>query len=235
MNRVMKMSDNLYDINVVCNLLGTTSRTLRFYEEKQIIASAERTDSSRRQYTSSQIEQIRNVLVLRSLGLSVKEIRSLQKKDGNLRSAIELNRAKIYACIAEKVKTLHLLNEALALLENGRDVFERNDERSIVPDKEREKMVQICTGAIVDDDADTLYLFLSDKLRAYMPKEVYKKIREDTLNPLGAFIGVDRMETVANFPNIIVQYVRYEKLGLMIKYVFCNEKISGLWFHYYEP
>lgn len=229
------MSDKLYDINVVCNLLGTTSRTLRFYEEKQIIASAERTDSSRRQYTSSQIEQIRNVLVLRSLGLSVKEIRALQKNDGNLRSAIELNRAKIYACIDEKVKTLHLLNETLALLENGRDVFAGNDERPIVPDREREKTVQICTDAIVDDDSDTLYLFLSDKLRAYMPKEVYKKVRADTVNPLGAFIGVDRMETVANFPNIIVQYVRYEKLGLMIKYVFCDEKISGLWFHYYEP
>ncbi len=76
------MSDKLYDINTVCNMLGTTSRTLRFYEEKQIIKSTKVFDSPRRQYTAEQIDCIRNVLVLRALGLSISDIRDLQKQDG---------------------------------------------------------------------------------------------------------------------------------------------------------
>ena len=33
------MEQKLLDINTVCRMLGTTSRTLRFYEEKGIIQS----------------------------------------------------------------------------------------------------------------------------------------------------------------------------------------------------
>ena len=51
----------LYDITEVCKMLGTTSRTLRFYEEKGIIQSTTVGTSSRRQYTEEQISHIKNV------------------------------------------------------------------------------------------------------------------------------------------------------------------------------
>ena len=44
---------HFYDITQVCRILGTTSRTLRFYEEKGIITSTTNGLSSRRQYTES--------------------------------------------------------------------------------------------------------------------------------------------------------------------------------------
>ena len=43
-----KMDKQLYDINTVCKMLGVTSRTLRFWEEKGIICS-EKVMSGRRQ------------------------------------------------------------------------------------------------------------------------------------------------------------------------------------------
>ena len=63
--------EQLYDIAKVCQMLGTTSRTLRFYQEKGIIQSTSTPFSNRRQYTMAQIEKIRNVMALRALGLSV--------------------------------------------------------------------------------------------------------------------------------------------------------------------
>ena len=69
---------------------------------------------------------------------------------------------------------------------------------------------------------------------AYLPKDVYEKVRADTIKPLGKFVGIDRMETGHEAPNVILQYVMYEKLGLRIKYVFYGGLISGLWFNYYE-
>ena len=214
-------------------MLGTTSRTLRFYEERQIISSTKVFDSPRRQYTSEQIDHIRNVLVLRSLGLSVNDIRDLQKQNGDLRSVIELNKAKIYALIAEKVRTLNLLNEALLTIESGGDVFNTPEKLSIIPEETKE-IVRICTEAIIKGDNDTLYNFLSEKLKAYMPKEAFIKVRADTLKPLGDFVSIENQYIDNDYPNVIYQRVRYENLGLRIKYVFCLKQITGLWLNYYE-
>ena len=228
------MSDRLYDINDVCNMLGTTSRTLRFYEEKQIISSTKVFDTPRRKYSSEQIDHIRNVFVLRSLGLSVNDIRELQKQNVDLRTVIELNKAKIYALIAEKVRTLNLLNEALLTIESGGDVFDTSEKKLTVPAGKIKEIARVCTGAIIEGDEDTLYGFLSEKLKAYMPKQAYVKVREDTLKPLGDFVSIDNQYFDNDYPNVIYQRVRYENLGLRIKYVFCLDQITGLWFNYYE-
>lgn len=228
------MNDKTFDISTVCDLLGTTSRTLRFYEEKRIISSTRVSDSPRRQYTTSQIKQIRNVLALRSLGLSVNEIRELQKNDTDLRSTLELNKAKIYALIAEKSRTINLMNEALALIDNSKDIFESAQDDILAHNDDHERIAKICTDAIINDETDTLYDFFSEKLKSYMPKDVYKSVRADTLRPLGAFVGIDKTAIDHGALNIILQYVKYEKLGLRIKYVFHGGAIAGLWFNYYE-
>ena len=93
-------------------MLGTTSRTLRFYEEKGIIQSTTVGLSSRRQYTEEQISNIKNVLVLRALGLSVKSISELQTKGTDLRDAVLSKRAEIYASIDSRIREINLLNEA---------------------------------------------------------------------------------------------------------------------------
>ena len=46
---------HLWDISEVCNMLGTTSRTLRFYEEKGLIQSTTEGLSHRRRYTEQQL------------------------------------------------------------------------------------------------------------------------------------------------------------------------------------
>ena len=85
---------SLYDIAEVCKMLDTTSRTLRFYEEKGIIQSTTVGISTRRQYTEEQISRIKNVLVLRTLRLSVKAIAELQTKGIDLKEAVLSKRAE---------------------------------------------------------------------------------------------------------------------------------------------
>ena len=77
-----------YDITEVCRLLGVTSRTLRFYESQGIIQSTVTPFSKRRMYTEAQLSEIRNVLLLRKLGLSVKSIGELQKNHISLEHAL---------------------------------------------------------------------------------------------------------------------------------------------------
>ncbi len=225
---------SLYDITEVCKMLGVTSRTLRFYEEKGIITSTTVGLSSRRQYTEEQVSRIKNVLVLRTLGLSVRSIAELQAKESDLKDIVLAKRAEIYASIESRVREINLLNEALSALESGKNLFGQEWQHPSEPSTEEYEFAQICTEAIVNGDSDTLYRYVSARLAQYMPKNVYSVVRNDTLAPLGDFVSVDKIIADDSFPNKLYAFVRYAKLGLKITFVFYNGEIDGLWLGYYD-
>ena len=224
----------LYDINEVCRLLDTTSRTLRFYEEKGIIKSSKFDFSSRRQYTADQIDDIRHVIVLRTLGLSVKAIAELKRNKTDLKNAVISRRAEMMAIIDEKYREFRILNEALCMIDEGESIFECPPDQSVDQvSVELREIVQKCTEGIVYNDSSVLYSYLSEKMKDYMPISAYEISRQDTLAPLGSFVASDRIENDSKSPNIIYHYVKYEKLGLKIKYVFHHRLIHGFWMGYY--
>ena len=225
---------SLYDITEVCKMLDTTSRTLRFYEEKGIIQSTTVGISSRRQYNEKQISRIKNVFVLRTLGLSVKAIVELQTKGIDLKDAVLSKRAEIYASIESRIREINLLNEALSALESGKDIFAEDWHLSSVMSTEEKEIARICTDAILSGATDTLYEYLSPHLAEYMPRDVYIAVRKDTLAPLGEYLSVDRTVADNSFSNKLYCFVRYSKLGLKITYVFHGGKIDGLWLGYYD-
>jgi DNA-binding transcriptional MerR regulator len=222
----------MYDITEVCKMLGTTSRTLRFYEEKGIIQSTTIWNSPRRQYTEEQISHIKNVLVLRTLGLSVKAVAALQTKGADLKDAVLSKRAEIYASIDSRIREINLLNEALSALESGKDIFTEDWQLSSAMNAEEKEIAEICTDAILSGDTDTLYEHLSSRLAEYMPRDVYRAVRKDTLAPLGDFVSIDKTVADDRFSNKLYCFIRYSKLGLKITYVFHGGKIDGLWLGY---
>ena len=224
----------MYDITEVCKMLGTTSRTLRFYEEKGIIQSTTVGTSSRRQYTEEQISHIKNVLVLRTLGLSVKAVAELQTKEVDLKDSVLSKRAEIYASIDSRIREINLLNEALSALESGKDIFSEGWQLSSAMNAEEKDIARICTDAILSGDTNTLYEYLSSRLAEYMPRDVYLVVRKDTLAPLGNFVSIDKTVADDRFSNKLYCFIRYSKLGLKITYVFHGGKIDGLWLGYYD-
>ena len=225
---------HLYDITEVCRMLGTTSRTLRFYEEKKIITSTTVGLSARRKYTEEQLLQIKNVLVLRSLGLSVKSITELQKEQSDLKNAVLSKRAEIYASIEAHIKEINLLNEAVYALELGKNIFDGGWQSRSDANFEELEIARLCTDAIISNDDEFLYRHLSSRLLQYMPKDVYSVARRDTLATLGDFLGIDEIAADKKYSNKIFSKVRYSKLGLMITFVFHAGKIDGLWLGYYD-
>lgn len=225
---------HLYDITEVCRMLGTTSRTLRFYEEKKIITSTTVGLSARRKYTEEQLLQIKNVLVLRSLGLSVKSITELQKEQSDLKNAVLSKRAEIYASIEAHIKEINLLNEAVYALELGKNIFDDAWQTRSDANFEELEIARLCTDAIISNDDEFLYRHLSSRLLQYMPKDVYSVARRDTLATLGDFLGIDEIAADKKYSNKIFSKVRYSKLGLMITFVFHDGKIDGLWLGYYD-
>ena len=224
----------MYDITEVCKMLGTTSRTLRFYEEKGIIQSTTVGTSSRRQYTEEQLSLVKNVLVLRTLGLSVKAIAELQNSGTDLKEAVLSKRAEIYASIESRVREINLLNEALSALESGKNIFNEDWQLSSAMNAEEKEIARLCTDAILNGDDNVLYEHLSPRLAQYMPKDVYCVVRKDTLAPLGDFVSIEKTVADDRFSNKLYCFVRYTKFGLKITYVFHGGKIDGIWLGYYD-
>ena len=229
------MADNtLYSIKDVCRMLGTTSRTLRFYEEKGIISSCRNAFSSLRYYNEQQINHIKNVMVLRTIGLSVESIARLQKEGADLKNEILSKKAEIYALIDSKSKEISLLNEALAIVENGDSLFGKDFTEQLNLPTDYNDIVKNCSKAIVTGDFELLYSYFSNKLAEYEPIEAFRCVCEDVLIPCGKLVAYEKTVRDECFPNIVFQYMKYSKIGLKIKFVFHNYKIDGLWLNYYE-
>lgn len=227
------MQDRLTDINTVCNLLGCTSRTLRFYEQKGIVQSTTSPYNSRRQYSCEQIEKIKEVLVLRSLGLPIAKIRELQANNCPLAGAISARKAELVALIEEKVKEYHLLSEALMTLDDGGDIFAvESVDRSHLSAMQM-GVVEQFTDAFLLQRYDWCFSCFSDDMKQQLSASALQKTIADTLKPLGKFLEKDKIEQDRDFHNIYFSYLKYENLGLYIKIVFLQEKIHGVWLNYY--
>ena len=175
----------MYDINTVCKLLGVTSRTLRFWEQKKLITSTRTQFSSVRKYTEDQFEDIKRIIVLRSLGLSIKSIEALSTNKADLKNVIIQKRAELIASIVSRKKELDLLNEALMKIDTGESVFIRK-EASVF---ENLDVVELFTDRFLFGDFDGCFEFFSDMMKEYLPLSAFKKVIADTLLPIGAFVA----------------------------------------------
>ena len=225
---------SFYGITEVCKMLGTTSRTLRFYEEKKIITSTTIGISARRRYTEEQLLQIKNVLALRKIGLSVQDIAELQAEKSDLKEAVLSKRAEIYASIDSRLKKIHVLDEVLCALNLGKDIFDEGWTFSHEVKSEEFEIAKICTDAVVNNEDEILYRYLSPQLIRYMPLDAYRAVRRDTFAPLGQFVSVEQIFADKKQPNKLKSKVRYSKIGLLITFVFNSGLIDGLWLNYYD-
>ena len=77
------VAGTLFSIGDVAKLLGTTTRTLRYYEELGLVSSSRHSLTAQRRYGSEEIERLRRIRELQTLlGLELHEIAShLQASD----------------------------------------------------------------------------------------------------------------------------------------------------------
>jgi len=67
-------------IGELAELAGTTTRTVRFYEEKGLIKPCHRSSGGFRCYSEKQLTQLRMVLSLKELGFGLERIKAILKK-----------------------------------------------------------------------------------------------------------------------------------------------------------
>jgi DNA-binding transcriptional MerR regulator len=102
-------------IGDVARLVGTTARTIRYYEEIGLLGEdAARQSGSHRLYSEAEVEHLREVMRLRSLlGVSLDELKTLVEAE-EARKAL---RAEIQTGVDDPQRLRGLLTEALGHLE----------------------------------------------------------------------------------------------------------------------
>ena len=65
-------------IREVCDQTGLSARTVRYYEELGLLPGVRRRNGGRRVYAADELERLRFIQRLKTLGLSLAEIRELE-------------------------------------------------------------------------------------------------------------------------------------------------------------
>ena len=113
-----------YSIGEVAKLSEVDSKTLRFYEEKGIIKSANREENGYRYFTEENLEEIKVVKNARDLGLGLTEIKELMIgcTDGNCRHTAERNQKIIDDYInklTERIEQMEKLKKRMLVLQKN--------------------------------------------------------------------------------------------------------------------
>ena len=77
----MSITDKLYKITDFAKMCGVTPRTLKYYEERGLLAPAQIGENSYRYYSLAQIDEVSAILLFRDYGFSLEEIRAIMEQD----------------------------------------------------------------------------------------------------------------------------------------------------------
>lgn len=90
-------------IGALARQLGTTPKTLRFYEQIGLLGPAQRSESAYRFYDDEAVATARLVIGLRHLDLSIPELQALLNEDGKT-----TRRQRLMALMDERLRRMEL-------------------------------------------------------------------------------------------------------------------------------
>jgi len=115
------MSESL-DITAVALLTGLTSRALRFYEARGLVAPL-RSASGRRYYGPTELERLHKVVVMKRAGLTLAQIQKLtSERDLNLRALIQAQLEVLEERERSIVKSRGLLETILSRIDHSEPI-----------------------------------------------------------------------------------------------------------------
>lgn len=100
----MSITDKLYKITDFAKMCGVTPRTLKYYEERGLLAPAQIGENSYRYYSLAQIDEVSAILLFRDYGFSLEEIRVIMEQDDL--AGIEQRMDMMLSIIGEQKKRL---------------------------------------------------------------------------------------------------------------------------------
>jgi DNA-binding transcriptional MerR regulator len=124
----MNVSNDLMSIRAMCDAFDVTPRTLRFYEQKELLSPIR--EGQKRLFTRRDRARLTLILRGRKFGISLEEIRQLldlydmsAHKDDQLAKVIETARRRLAEMKRQRDELDLSISELSAHIENGEQLF----------------------------------------------------------------------------------------------------------------
>jgi DNA-binding transcriptional MerR regulator len=104
----------IYSIGEIAQIVGMTTRTIRYYEEIGLLNSVKRLEGGKRIYTDDDIRRLKFINRLKVLGLTLNDMKELE----NVYSVSKSNKAAL-------LKLLDILDKHLQEIENRINSLQR--------------------------------------------------------------------------------------------------------------
>ena len=115
--------NGMYSIGVFAKKTGVTIRTLRFYEEKNLLRPSYISESGRRYYKDEDIPTLQKILTLKFLGFSLEEIETfIRENDWNLHDSLCYQKEQLEQKRAQIDQSIQTLEQAISLAEKNETV-----------------------------------------------------------------------------------------------------------------
>lgn len=114
----------MYSIGQFSKKTGITIRTLRYYDEQNLLKPSYISETGRRFYENEDIITLQKITGLKALGFSLKEIHQLMRQSQwDIAESLEYQKEKMYQKLLEIEKNIELLDYTISLA-NSNQVIE---------------------------------------------------------------------------------------------------------------
>ena len=221
--------NELKTISEVCDMLGITSRTVRYYEQCGLICTERISKNAPRRLDAENIERLRKIRFLKQLGLSLEDIAAVIDSETQAAQLIFERSSELKAQVREMIERIGLLEEVMLAAEQGRNIYNALQEPEPAEDPEKLKEIAAaCAHLIRECRIEELKTHLCADMRMH-PAEFFSAAWEMHIKPCGNFISFGE-QTVSG--NTVYTVLHYEKLDVRIKTDILHGIVCGLLFQH---
>lgn len=103
--------EGYYSSGEFAGMAGVTKKTLRYYDEKNILKPSLLSESGARFYSNEDLGRMQQILLLKYLGFSLKDIREMVVEDGNnqLQKSLEIQ----HKLVEDRIEQLKLVSRSI--------------------------------------------------------------------------------------------------------------------------
>lgn len=158
----------MYTIGQFAKRTGVTVRTLRFYDEKNLLKPSHLSESGRRYYSDHDLVILQNILTFKFLGYSLEHIQQMMSSQhGSLHQSLLRQKQEMLRKKEQLEKTIATLDHALALAEKEEnvhtDIFLSLIHGLIMEEEQKAFLKTVLPETLVND----LYGITGDELVQY--------------------------------------------------------------------
>lgn len=219
-------------IQDVCRRFQISSRTLRHWEEQGLISSIRIGTGATRAYHEFACEKLEKILFLKRLDLPLSVIREILEDGADMGAILREQRVYLSSRAAEMRKKITMLEKVLICIDADKDIFDFSifrvaEEDAINP---CDLSVAKCfIDAVLKEDFETPQRYFGKRMASYLPPDILRYAWHEHVDPLGAFIAVEKTESKSN---AVFISLCFEKGKAIVQLVFTEHNVTGLWLTY---